>query len=220
MQKIAFVDWDDVLFDLPSFKTAYFNFLAGRIQTSSVKAHQIVFKSYEEAKGKGWYDPDEHIDALQRLTGHVQPRGEILFGIECFIARAAAIHVYFDAEWFLKSLSNSGYEIYFVTLGTRWFQEAKIKHSGIENYGSVVVTQDPTKVSAIEELCSLHNYRFDQAILFDDSRRVVESAREAFPEMKIVQVLRGDAPDKKTKKPGIAVIKDLCEVIIPRLLPQ
>ena len=186
MRKIALVDLDDTLFDIKRFKKAYFDYLSAWFPPD------VVTKTYEEAKAGGYFDADKHCTLLDiymsSVSGHSGDtclyledwfEAEFEFFIEC---------VFPDVELFLKTLIHNGYEIHILTLGTEWFQKAKIENSGLTEYISgVIVTQDPTKVSAILNICDPTT---DEVLLFDDFWTVIDSMKIFFPKIYAVHVLR------------------------------
>ena len=194
MRKAAIVDWDDTLFDIEEFKREYFRFLGHHIFTYA--GFVDLINIYEKAKAKGWYDADEHIRLLVEKSPIEHNREKVIEDIKRFIQETSQKFLFSDAEPFLKYIANLGYTIYFVTLGTEWFQQSKIEHSGLAKYGLVTVTQDPTKIKEVKNLRT----HVDRVLIFDDSKKVIEEVRNNFPrdlcpEIKAMYVWRrGDRP--------------------------
>jgi len=209
MRKIALVDFDDTLLDIKIFKKAYFYYLGIWFPPD------VVTKTYEEAKTGGYFNADEHCTLLDifmsSVSGHA---GDTRLYLEDWFECGAAAEfykkcVFLDVELFLKTLIHNGYKIHILTLGTEWFQKAKIENSGLTQYISgITVTQDPTKLSAIPTIC---NPVEDNVWLFDDFGEVISAVKEAFPKITAIQVLRRDEYLDKQSSRADAVARNLGE---------
>lgn len=209
MRKIALVDFDDTLFDIKRFKKAYFDFLGIGFSVD------LVALTYEQAKKIGYFDADKHCELLGYVVVSPFVSG-VSIGVRSWLEewfeqeqKMLQSLVFPDVELFLKTLIHNGYEIHILTLGTEWFQKAKIENSGISQYISgIIVTQDPKKVSAIPSIC---NPEEDSVWLFDDFGEVITNTKEAFPKITAVQVLRRDEYMDKQSPCADAIARNLGE---------
>lgn len=212
MRKIAFVDWDDTISSIKKIKEAYFVYL------STWFPLDIIKKTYEESKIGGYFDANKHCvlldDFMGLISGASRVSGDTRVWLEDWFEAEEKLFrefIFPDAELFLRTLVHNVYEVHILTLGTEWFQEEKIENSGLMSFISgITVTQDPTKIAAIGDLCDPIT---DDIVLFDDSWRVIDAVKQTFPKVFAVQVLRKDEDVSKKAARADAFARNLGEAI-------
>ena len=212
MRKIALVDLDDTLFDVKKFKTEYLTFLRGLGSGFEWVPLKIMAETYEKAKAKGYFDADAHCALLDEyIASETGVLGKTKFWLEKWLASEKKMLeslVFLDINPLFRIFEHLGYEIYILTLGTSWFQVAKIEGSGLMEYANgYVVTQDCTKKDAIMSMC---NPTKDDIVLFDDSKKVIDAVKTSFPRIMAIQVLREDNPTKVSSNAD-AIARNLVE---------
>lgn len=206
MRKVALVDLDSTIFDTKKFREECFVFLEQFVPP------RVVRRAYEEAKKGGFFDADLyhwHLDLFVSVAMATRIDTESL--VKDWLSKVGMEKFLFpDTELFLRLLAQHGYEVHILTLGTEWFQKAKIEGAGLlELLSGYTVTRYP-KVSAILTIC---NPAVDDVLFFDDHLGTIDSVKQAFPKIFSVQVLRYDEQEEKRSALADSVVNNLEEAM-------